>query len=454
MNFRANHRATAWINPTTGVRAPRGPAHLFLYALGSKKSHNSPPPTVARPIERSTSISQERPESVTRDYPEEVRIVEVDGREFVLVGTAHVSRESADLVRRVIEKEEPDRVCVELDEQRYKALTQKTNWEALDLKQLIRTKQLTTLLVNLLLASYQKRLGLKLGVMPGTELLEATRVAEEKGIPVSLCDRNVRITILRAWRSMSWWKKNTLLAALLAGIFGKEELSEDDLRELRQNDVLTELIQDLASEMPVLKRVLIDERDTYLAQKIRESEGKRIVAVIGAGHLDGICNSLTEGRDEELEPIERIPPALPIWKYAGWLIPAVIVGGLITLAWTKGPEVAGENLRFWILINGIPSGIGAMLALAHPVTILAAFLAAPITSLSPLIGAGYVTAFVQVYFQPPRVSDFQSVSEEILVFRSWWRNRLLRVFLAFILPTLGSVLGTYIGGAQIIRNLF
>jgi pheromone shutdown-related protein TraB len=319
---------------------------------------------------------------------------------------------------------------------------------------LIRTKQLTTLLVNLLLASYQKRLGLKLGVMPGTELLEATRVAEEKGIPVSLCDRNVRITILRAWRSMSWWKKNTLLAALLAGMFGKEELSEDDLRELRQNDVLTELIQDLATEMPVLKRVLIDERDIYLAQKIRESEGKRIVAVIGAGHLEGICNSLTEGRHEELETIERIPTALPIWKYAGWLIPAVIVGGLIALAWTKGPEVAGENLRFWILINGIPSGIGAILALAHPMTILAAFLAAPITSLSPLIGAGYVTAFVQVYFQPPRVRDFQSVSEEILVLRSWWRNRLLRVFLAFILPTLGSVLGTYIGGAQIIRNLF
>jgi len=265
-----------------------------------------------------TIITGDAPERPERDYPEEVRILEVDGREFVLVGTAHVSRESADLVRRVIEDECPDRVCVELDEQRFKALTQKTNWEALDLKQLIRTKQLTTLMVNLLLASYQKRLGLKLGVMPGTELLEAIHVAEEREVPVTLCDRNVRLTILRAWRSMSWWKKNTLLAALLTGVFGKEELTEEDLRELRQRDVLTELIQDLAREMPTLKEVLIDERDTYLAQKIRESEGRRVVAIVGAGHLDGIEQALVEGRQEDLAKLEQIPEAVPVMKIVGW----------------------------------------------------------------------------------------------------------------------------------------
>jgi pheromone shutdown-related protein TraB len=309
-------------------------------------------------------------------------------------------------------------------------------------------------MVNLLLASYQKRLGLKLGVMPGTELLEAVRAAEECDVPVTLCDRNVRLTILRAWRSMSWWKKNTLLAALLTGVFGKEELSEDDLRELRQRDVLSELIQDLAREMPALKEVLIDERDTYLAQKVRESEGQRVVAVVGAGHLDGIERALVEGRQEDLGKLEKIPEALPVMKIVGWTIPFVIVGGLVALALTKGPEVAGQNLKFWVLINGIPSGIGAILAAAHPVTILAAFLAAPITSLSPVIGAGYVTAFVQAYFRPPRVRDFQTVSEEVFEFGAWWRNRLLKVFLAFLLPTLGSIVGTYVGGAQILRNLF
>jgi pheromone shutdown-related protein TraB len=404
--------------------------------------------------ERRPTITGDAPASPDRDYPQEVRVLEVDGREFVLVGTAHVSRESADLVRRVIEQENPDRVCVELDEQRFKALTQKTNWDALDLKQLIRTKQLTTLMVNLLLASYQKRLGLRLGVMPGTELLEAIQVAEERQVPVALCDRNIRLTILRAWRSMSWWKKNTLLAALLTGVFGKEELSEKDLRELRQRDVLSELIQDLAREMPTLKRVLIDERDTYLAQKIRESEGRRIVAIVGAGHLDGIEKALLEGRNEDLGRLEQIPEAVPVMKIVGWAIPFVIVGGLVALAATKGPQVAGENLRFWILINGVPAGIGAILAAAHPLTILAAFVAAPITSLSPVIGAGYVTAFVQAYLRPPRVRDFQAVSEEVFVFGAWWRNRLLKVFLAFLLPTLGSIVGTYVGGAQILRNLF
>jgi pheromone shutdown-related protein TraB len=383
-----------------------------------------------------------------------VQVVKVGDREFILVGTAHVSRESADLVRRVIEEERPDRVCIELDPQRFKALTEKTNWETLDLKQLIRTKQLTTLLVNLLLASYQKRLGLKLGVMPGTELLEASKTADEYGIPVSLCDRNIRVTMLRAWRSMSWWKKNMLLAALLGGIFGKQELSEQDLRELRQRDVLTELISELARDMPVLKRVLIDERDRYLAQKIREAPGDRIVAVVGAGHLRGIEQVLVEGRDADLSEIETIPEVFPVLKIVGWLVPIVIVMGLTALAVTKGPEAAGRDLRFWILINGVPASIGAMLALAHPATIVAAFVAAPLTSLSPLIGAGYVTAFVQVYFRPPRVRDFQTVSEEILELRCWWRNRLLRVFLAFILPTFGSVIGTYVGGARILRDLF
>lgn len=399
-------------------------------------------------------VVEENTQRESGDYPQDVQVVRVGDREFILVGTAHVSRESAELVRRVIEAERPDRVCVELDEQRHAALTQKANWESLDLKQLIRTKQLTTLLVNMLLASYQKRLGLKLGVMPGTELLEATRVAEELGIPYSLCDRNVRVTILRAWRAMSWWKKNTLAAALLAGAFGKDEFSEEDLRELRQRDVLSDLIQELSREMPVLKRVLIDERDRYLAQKIRESSGRRVVAVVGAGHLEGIREALGREHEEDLAAIETIPPVVPVWKYVGWLIPAIIVGGLAALAAIKGPQVAGENLRFWILINGIPAGIGAILALAHPLTILAAFVAAPITSLSPLIGAGYVTAFVQAYFRPPRVRDFQTVSDEILQLRLWWRNRLLRVFLAFILPTLGSIVGTYVGGFRIIRELF
>jgi len=392
--------------------------------------------------------------SARRDYPDEVRVVEVDGREIIVVGTAHVSRESAELVRRVIAEERPDRVCIELDEQRFQALRRKTDWEALDLKQLIRTKRLPTLALNLLLASYQKRLGHELGVMPGTELLAAADAADELGIPVALCDRNVRVTILRAWRSMSWWKKNTLLAALLSGVFSRQTMSEDDLRELRKRDVLSEMIDELARELPVLKRVLIDERDAYLAHNIRKAAGARIVAVVGAGHLDGIERALAGPDQADLSGLESIPPVWPVMKVVGWLVPLSIVAGLAALAWFKGPAVAGDNLRFWILINGIPCAIGAALAAGHPATIVAAFLAAPVTSLSPLIGAGYVTALVQTYFRPPRVRDFQNVSDEMASLAAWWRNRLLRVFLTFVLPTLGSIVGTYVGGARILRELF
>lgn len=389
-----------------------------------------------------------------RQLPDDVVVVRDGEREFVLVGTAHISQESADLVRDVIDRVRPDRVCVELDEQRYEALSQKRKWENLDLKQIIRRRQLPTLLINLLLASYQKKLGAKLGVPPGTELLAAARTAEDLDIPVTLCDRNIRVTMLRAWRSMSLVQKWKLLSSVLAGAFGDVEISEDDLRELRKKDVLSEMMEELASYMPSLKSVLIDERDEYMAETIRASEGATVVAVVGAGHLEGIRRRLESSATADLAEIERIPPATPVWKWVGWGVPVVILGSLALIAFTKGGDVAGENLRFWILANGIPSAIGAALALAHPLTVVVAFVAAPITSLTPVIGAGYVTAFVQAWIRPPRVRDFQSLSEDASRIRAWWSNRLLKVLLAFILPSLGSMVGTYSGGIKILRSLF
>ncbi len=309
-------------------------------------------------------------------------------------------------------------------------------------------------MVNLLLASFQKRIGGKLGVAPGTELLAAIDAAKDAGIPYSLDDRDIRTTMLRAWRSMSLWQKSKLLSAVAASAFGEVELTEDDLRELREQDVLSGLMDELAGHMPTLKRVLIDERDRYLAEKIRNAPGARVVAVVGAGHVRGIRTVLEGPAPREPLDVERVPPASPVWKWVGWSIPALIVGSLVLLAWTKGGAVAGHNLGIWILANGIPAAIGAVAGLAHPGTILAAFVAAPITSLSPLIGAGYVTAFVQAYLRPPRVRDFHDVAEDAAHPSAWWRNRLLKVFLAFLLPSLGSVLGTFVGGYKILSNLF
>ena len=391
---------------------------------------------------------------VDRNYPSDVQIVSVNGREFILIGTAHISQESTDLVRAVIEQERPDVVCVELDEQRFKTLSDKTKWENLDLKQIIRQQQLMTLLINLLLASYQRRLGQKLGVAPGTELLEATRVAQELNIPLALVDRDVRITLRRAWNSMSFWEKMKLLSSGFVGAVEGEEISEEMLSEIRQSDVLTELMNELGEFMPVLKGVLIDERDIYIAQKTRDAAGDKVVAVVGAGHLNGIKRVLLENRQEDLSLIEQVPPPSPVGKIIGWSIPAIIIGMIVYIGITQGASAAGDNMLYWFLVNAIPSAIGGVIAWGHPFTIAAAFFGAPITSLSPLIGAGYVAAFVQAYYTPPVVREFQTVGDDIGHWRMWWKNKLLRVLLVFILTSLGSVLGTYLGAAEIISNLF
>jgi pheromone shutdown-related protein TraB len=384
----------------------------------------------------------------------DVHVVHAGGRQITLVGTAHISRESADLVREVIERERPDVVCVELDAQRFEALSQKQRWDALDLKQVIRNRQLAPLLANLLLASYQKRLGGALGVLPGTELLEATKVAEELGIDVALVDRDVRVTLRRAWASMSLWKKAQLMATFFASIFEDPELSEEDLRRIRERDVLSELMDELGEALPELKRVLIDERDTYLAQRIREAEGERVVAVVGAGHVEGMKRALEATANVDLSAIDEIPPVASWVKWIGWGVPTVILGALAWIGITQGAAAAGQNLTFWIVANGVPSLVGAVAALAHPVVIASAFFVAPVTSLIPVIGAGYVLAFLQAWLQPPLVSELERVSDDVGVPIQWWRNRLLRILLVFVLTTLGSLIGTYVGGIQIFRNAF
>ena len=387
-------------------------------------------------------------------YPEDVQIISLDGREIFLVGTAHVSQESVDLVQQVIANEKPDCVCVELDEKRYKALSGRKRWESLDLKEIIKKKQLSTLLVNLILASYQKKLGMKLGVMPGAELLQATREAEKHSIPVSLCDRDVRVTLRRAWHESFFFQKENLLANLLVSLFDTTELTEEKLEEIKKKDVLSELMAELGEAMPVLKRVLIDERDIYLAEKIKMSVGKKMVAVVGAGHVEGIKKRIVEDQSHVMPEISRFPPVSSGFKTLGWAIPILIIGSLLAIGVQKGSSVAGANLVYWILANGIPSAIGALLAWAHPLTIASAFAAAPVTSLTPVIGAGYVTAFVQVMVRPPVVREFETVAEDMTTIAGWWRNKLLRVFLAFLLPGFGSLIGTWIGGVEIILNLF
>jgi pheromone shutdown-related protein TraB len=386
-------------------------------------------------------------------YPEEVETLELEGRRVVLVGTAHISQESVDLVRRVLERERPNVVCVELDQRRFDALSQRKRWEGLDLREIIRKRQLATLMINLFLASYQKRLGGKLGVVPGSELLAAIEVAQQSGVPVALCDRDVRITLRRAWASLPATKKAALISALLASVGETPELSEDDLRKLRSRDVLNEMMREIGQAMPELKRSLIDERDAYLAAKIRGAQGDTIVAIVGAGHLSGMLDALRSRREVDLTELERIPEPSKTMKVAGWSVAALILASIAFIAVKQGLKAAEVNAWIWVLAHAIPSALGGVIALAHPLTLLAAFVAAPFTALSPLIGVGQVTALVQAYVVPPRVHEFQTVGDDLSRAPAWWRNRLLRIFLVFVLTSLGGMLGTAAATAKILTNL-
>lgn len=388
-------------------------------------------------------------------YPEEVQVLDLEGRRLVLVGTAHISQESVALVRSVIERERPDAVCVELDARRMEALSERKRWEGLDLREVIKKRQLATLLLNLMLSSYQKRLGGKLGVMPGSELLEAVEAARSLNVPVVLCDRDVRVTLRRAWAAPSLWKKSKLVAELLAG--GGEELpevNEEFLRSMRQKDVLSEWLQELGAHYPELKNALIDERDNYLAAKIRAAEGQKLVAVVGAGHVAGMAKALREKREVDIAELERIPSPSRWLVAVGWAVTASIIGALLYIGVKDGAAAARHQAMAWALATGLPSAIGGMLALGHPLTVLSALIAAPITTLSPLIGAGQVTALVQVYLVPPRVHEFHTVTEDMAQVRAWWRSRVLRVFLVFILTNLGAALGVWFGGAKLLASLF
>jgi len=389
-----------------------------------------------------------------QNYSDDVKILNINNREIILIGTAHISKVSAILVDEVIRNESPDCVCLELDEKRFSSLKNAKKWENLNLKEVIKNQQLSTLLLNVALASYQKKLAKKLDIQPGNEFLIATNTAEELNIPIELCDRDIRITLRRTWKSLSLLEKLKLIFSGDDSGDIEKEIDEDLLAELRKTDVISKMIKSLGESVPSLKRVLIDERDYYLAEKIRLSKGNKVVAVVGAGHMSGIIEYLETDKKIDLSKIEKIPPVSFGWKIFGWSIPVLIIGSIIYIGINQGIGKAGENILIWSLANGIPAMIGALISFAHPMTILSAFFGAPLTSLTPVIGAGYVSAFVQINFAPPLVKNFTSVTDDFSSPKKWWSNKLLKVFLIFILTSLGSAIGTYVGAFKIFNNLF
>lgn len=368
--------------------------------------------------------------------------IKKDDREFVLIGTAHISQVSKDLVRATIEAEAPDTVCVELDEGRLKSIKEPDRWKKTDLKQVIKNKQLGTLIANLVLGSYQKRMGAQTGVKPGSELKEAVDCAEGRGAELVLADRDIKITLRRTWACTPWYRKLSLLGGLFASIFDKTEVSEEDLAKIKEQDALSAMMQDFGKSFPEVKQVLIDERDQFLASKIKNAPGKKIVAVVGAGHMNGIAKIIEEDRElPSEESISVIPKSAPIWKIIGWAIPVAIIASIIAVGVHAGFEKAGELSLQWAMLTGGGAMLGTVIAGGHPVTILVALVVAPFTGLTPLIGVGFFTALTQVYMRPPRVSEMETLADDIWQVRRWWKNRVTRVILCFLCPGIPAIIG-------------
>ncbi|RAL23819.1 TraB family protein [Lujinxingia litoralis] len=369
----------------------------------------------------------------------------VDGKSITLIGTAHISQESVETVRRLISAEEPDTVCVELDEERYRAMTEEQNFDELDLREIIKKGQLVFLMARLALASFQKRMGSYTGVKPGAEMAAAIELANELDLKVELVDRNVRTTLLRAWRKTSFWRRSALAMSLAGGLFERNEIGEEQLAELRQSQNIGAILDQLGDAMPSVKTVLVDERDLFMAHHIRNAPGQRITAVVGAAHVPGLIRRLNAADlPDAVAEVDVVPPRSTLSKMLPWIIPALVIAVFVLGFFRADPGEMQEAAVAWVLANGTLSALGTLIALGHPLTILAAFIAAPLTSLNPTVGAGMVTAFVQTFLAPPRVRDLESFGDDIADWRGWWKNRMARVFLVFFLSSFGSSLGTFV----------
>jgi len=373
-----------------------------------------------------------------------IRKIKFKDKQIVLVGTAHISKESMKLVEETIESEKPDIIGVELDKERLEQLLSGKKWEQTNIIDVIKTGKTYLFLLNILLSNMQKQLGKSVGVKPGAEMLVAVKKAQETKTAVQLLDRDVRVTLKRAFNVMSLKEKLKLGGTLLAGFFGKgEKIDAKTIENLKDQDLINKLMKELGKQMPSMKQVLVDERDEYIAEMIKRSPGKKIVAIVGAGHLNGIEEIIKKDKKVNIAKITTIPKKKNYIKFVKWLIPLAVIAAFFGLFFLKGPEITFEALKIWFLANGILSAVGALIARAHSLSILTAFVAAPFTSLHPMLAAGWITAIVEAKFNPPRVVDFKNLSGVSTV-KGFYNNKVTHLLIVTALTNLGSIIGTII----------
>lgn len=376
-----------------------------------------------------------------------------DSREIVLLGTAHVSSKSVEEVRESLDEIHPDVVCVELDKAREESLKKEDNsWLNLDIISVIKRGRLFFLFVQVILSSFQKRVAKENGIQAGDDMKEALEWSVENQIPVALIDRDVNITLKRAWRKSSFFQKLKLMTTLFSSIFdGGDSVNEQTIEELKQEDMLSHLMEEMARDLPVIKSVLIDERDAYLACSLWQQPYEKVVAVLGAGHLEGVERYLQqeemsqENAYKTLKELNEIPPSSSLSKIIPWSITFIFAIALGWVFYKGGASLGWEGIKGWVLVNGGLASLGAILSLAHPLTWVVSFVGAPFTSLTPFIGVGMLAALTEAYLRKPRVKDFLDLSDDIGTLKGFFHNRIAHIFIIFMATSLGSSIGTFWG---------
>ncbi len=418
-------------------------------------------PLSYRPVDR-MSVSPTDAALLPALQGQAIERVQRDDVEYVLLGTAHVSRSSMEAVDALLEHEHFDAVAVELCDSRAHSMRDPEAYKQMDLFKVLRQGKAGMVAASLVLSAFQKRLAEQSGIQPGAEMKAAMDGADQRGLPVWLIDREVGTTLKRAWRSVGFWQRFGLLGGLLASVFEREEIHADEIEKLKQGDLLESAFSEFASESKPLYQSLIGERDSFMAARLREEaarsasgEPRRVLVVIGAGHLKGLTTLLREQQDDPSLTVAELAQIPAKARWPKWLAAGLVLGVFVAIGWAfhLNPTLGTQALLAWVLFTGGFAALGALAAGAHPVSIVAAFIAAPIKPFRPGIPAGGISAMAEAWVRRPRVADFETLRDDVVHWSGWWKNRVARTLLNFFLVSLGTIVGEYSAGIHIFRSL-
>jgi len=380
-----------------------------------------------------------------------VHRIKLNDKEIILLGTALVSKNSAEQVKELIEREKPDSVCIELDEQRYKSIKDKDKWRNTDIVKIIKEKKAGFMLTNIILSNYQRKIAEQFEINAGQEMIQGIESAEEVGAKTVLADRNIQTTFIRLWRKVSLWGKIKLISSIMYSLIDDEAITEEDLERMKTEDMLTSALAELSKAFPDLKKYIVDERDQYLAYKIKNAPGKKILAVLGAAHTPGVKLELF--KEQDIKDLDSIPEKSIFSKLSGWIIPGLIIL-MIMLTFSVDSSLGINQVINFVLWVGTLAAIGTFLAFGHIYSAITSFVMAPFSAINPFLATGWFAGLMEAHIRKPKVEDFENLSKDLYTLKGFWKNKVTRILLVVAFSNIGCTIGIWISGANIVSTFF